>query len=820
LNAAPFVDENQSTNGIRERLMERRFSIWAILAFGAIAAASLFGWALTSAIGPRKPNYNPVLGVMPMRPMPVPVVVRNFTAFNPPRKPTIPEANEFMIVLDAIASSALNRNAETLQRCFVVSRMAEEEIPLGFYALFGTQPTRSIIDSAASEIQNDLATLATDHLDLFPSGAVEIRQVMWNNDRMEALVLARHSDPVAGVRFTRWWMARGPLGQWRVYDFDFPDSRLRFLTVRNYLLQAPVRDHVGAGPNRDPNPNAPDLVAYGRYQNAFEWMKLAGTAMDPAAANASIGMEPIEQVPMLPYVQAARQVLRARQHALRGDAEKTRLALEAIPANLATAAHVRFAKAVLANVQKKPAEAREAIREYRTYVGDDSIAYREDAKVIAVLAGPAEAIAELRKGLKVFPGDAGIAMDLARRLPADERAALGEELAKTAKPELLGTAVQLFERQFPTILDALCTGWLKASPDDPQALAYAILAKIAVGQSKAAAELLKRAPHDLRRSLVSDLVRRATFIPGTGHAELFEVLSSGGEGRRSFRPIAQAFAYSILQMSASDGERKKRADTLRSITVIHRAADAADPYLHYAEAILLAAAGEHEKADAELAAGLAMFPAPKNERRPISALMNFVEDEREPLRMLRTDLLAKRQHWKRAYETIAPKATTFDQLAYHLAAAKDDRALAELIELHAKAQPGDVELIVWRAEIAYLTKDYETAVRRLRDYRDKSGKENRHAIRIDERLIRSLVRLNRPEDAAAALEEASEAIRNGKLFPVLIAAARGDADAVLEHYDSINPFNPVIWYSDPDLGPLLRGPAFDRVRQKYPPPVR
>ncbi len=783
------------------------------MSFALFAACSIFGWLLTASIGPREPNY----GRWVPPPPPPPPLKRTFTEFQAPQNPAFPDSVGFQNVLNDLASRALNRQPASLGDIFDSPRMAEEEVPLGVYEFLGQEPNAAILNVAQGEILLDLATLVTEHPDTFPPGRVEIRQVRWNNFRTEAIVLARHVDPIAGVRFVRWWMVKRPLG-WRVYDFDFPNTRLRFLTVRNYLLAAPVRDHAGAGPNRDPDPNAPDVDAFARYRNSFDWLLLAGSASDPAAANAAVWIEPIDAVPMLPYVQAARRSLRARQAALRGDAAQAEAAFAGIPDALATAAHVLFTKAVIANVRKQPAAARTALRAYRAQVGDDPLAVLEDARAAAALEGAGAAAAVLREGLREFPGDTAIALELARRLPSEGHAALGESLAKSAKPEFLLTAAMLFEKPSPAILDALCSGWLKAKPDEGIALAIGVPAKLALGQSKAAAELLTRAPDGVRRDLVSDLARRATLAPSP--VPFFAALAGAGEGKRAFRQIAHTIGNQLVYWNAPPAEKARRVQHLKSLIALHRPAEPTDTQLHYAEAVVLIAAGEHDKADAELAAGLAKLPAARSERLALAEQAKRIDDEREPLRALRVDRLARRGLWQTAYAEVAPAVDAFDQLANYFAAERDEFALAGVIERHAAARPDDLELVAWRAELAYLKKDSEAALKLFREYRDKAGKENRHLMRMHERMIRSLVRLKRPDEAAEALDEAADPFGRGMLFPVLVAAAKGDVDFVMEQFDSAGPFNPKIWYSDPDIGPLLRQPAFERLRQKYPPPVR
>ncbi len=800
--------------------MQRRFIAWAILAAAMIGGSTVFGWFLTLAIGPKTPDYNKMWGRAPAMAAAQNVNVRRqFTTFQPPQPPAKFEVQEFQQLFRNISNLASNHQAGIISIEFDTARMAEEEIPLGFYDLFGRQPTGDMLDLAKQDIVQDLVSIVEQRPDTFPTGEPEILKVSLSLDRQEALIVAKHTKGGTEPRFVRWWLKRDVAGQLKPYDFDFPNTRLRFLAVRNYLLNAPARDHAALGAARDANPNAPDIDAYARYQISFEWLMLAGSATDPAGTNALQWNDPIERVPMIPYLQAARQVASARQLILRGNAAGAEATLNVIPPVVASAAHVKFGKAAVLNAKKNPQEARNVLREYRQMVGDDPIAYLEDAKAAAALDGPATAIAELRKGLKAFPGNGPIAVELARRLPADEREALGEELAAGSNPFVLGTAAQIFEKQFPSILDALCTGYLKAKPTDVMALRMSVQVKIALGQLKAAGERLKRVPAAERRGIVDLLIGQSYLTPLM--AEHYEVIAAVGEGRRAFRSIASVH-WNILLGPGKYPDHKERIERLKALVAAHRAKEPNDPFLHFGEAIALDAAGEPAKADAELVAGLAKLTPPKRtERLDLSQVGQINGEDWELFRRLRADQLYRSGKWKKAYEELTPAADTFDQLMALLAMQRDEFAMAELIELHAKKYPDDLELIAWRGEVSFLKKDHENAVKFYKDYRDKAGKENRQYYRMAERLIRSYVRLKRPDGAQEILDEANDAFPIPPLFHVLVAAARGDADAVMERFDrNAGPFNPAVWYTDPDLGPLLRGPAFDAVRQKYPPPVR
>lgn len=798
--------------------MRRRISAWVLLAAVMLFGSTIFGWLLTAAIGPRSPDYGKIWGRGPIvRPVAATqqIVGRQFTAFQPPRPLTQFQIQEFQRVIESITRGVTQKQLGILTIEFHHERMALEEIPLGRYDLLGQTPTQAALESSGRRILQDIQALAEARPDLFPGGRVEIIRGSWSPDQQEALVLAKHLVPRSGTRFVRWWMCRDLTGTWRVYDFDVPNTRLRFLTIGHYLLNRSIHDEPAAVPGN--HTQSADLDAYTRFQSAFEWLMLAGSATDPAGINAGAWMDPIEQVPMLRYVQGARYLTRARQMALSGDVKKTDAAVASVLATMPNAAHQFLARAVAANANKQWAKARDAIQQFRDAIGDDPIAYLEEAKAVAALEGPEAAIRELRKGLTVFPGDAALSMEIIRRLPPEKRESFGSELAQTWKPTLLLTAAMLFEKQSPSTLDAIVTGWLREQPADPTALRVAMFTKLALDQPDSAGAILKKMTKADQRNLVSELSNR--IHTARSPLSYYRTAAAIGEGRAVFRACALGTGPYVL--GAQTPDRQKRLDILAELADAHRKTQADDPYLNYASAIRHQAAGELVQADGELVEGLAKLKPPqRTDRVPVKQLATDFWVDWEYFRSFRTELLHRRGKWKQAYAELQPAVDTFDQLAMRLAQDRDEFALAELIELHAKAHPDDLEIIAWRGELSYLKKDHENTVRHFKEYRDKTGKENRQYHRMTERMIRSLVRMKRPAEAREILDEATNTVPLSKLMQVLVAAAEGDVDQVLNLFDQVAGFALTLWYVDPDLGPLLREPAFERVRQKYPPPVR
>lgn len=814
-----------------ERPLMRKIILgWVLLALAFLVPATVLGF-LFKLVCPSVPESTYYYGGRAVPPSPVaarPVPVRDevmrrvSTGFSAPVTPDPVEQAEMTAVLQAVSETdALPPGADWNDQ-FDHRRMAEEELPLGFYRMRNALATEQTVAAAAASIRRELEELHERQPNTLPRGAVQVVRVGWSDDRNEALVIAKHTAQQGNqkvVQYVRWWLTRAT-GAWQIYDFEFADTRLRFLAVRNYLFSRTAKGELAGSEPANRN----DVTVFNRYQMGVRWLALAGgSENDPAYDRAREVEADFTDAGQIESVIAARKAFQQRLAALAGKPKAAETYFTVGLSRWRDTPHRLLAAATGHNNQKRYAEALKSIKDFRTAIGDDPEAYREEAKARTGLANdPKAGIAVIQMGLLEFPGDQGLLLELARRMPADEREAVGEMIARTATSIVLLTAGIVLENS-PNALDAICTGFLRANPNDHLAQMHAVHAKVALGQFQPAAELLKTI-RDANRVQWPAFRSQLTGDPRVTlrQADYYRLFADIGEADDVYRTLARRY----VQLDSLDPQAPgvaQLAKNLDALNGLHAAKRPNDPELRLWKAVVLSASNEVAKADAELAAAMKTLKPPATGLRmtPPGEWKNRQVREWgwDAYRRLRTRCLLKLGKWQQAYDDLPPAEDTFDQLAAHFHAEADQFALGELIERHAKRVPTDPELIFWRGVVDFLKKNYGPALKRFKEHRTKIGKEAPHRFAVEEYSLRTLIRLDRPDDALAFLHEIEGSNNPLPVWRAVVAAARTDADGVLEVLDQF-PWAAAKLYLDPDAGPALRKPEFARVRQKYPPPVR
>jgi tetratricopeptide (TPR) repeat protein len=174
-----------------------------------------------------------------------------------------------------------------------------------------------------------------------------------------------------------------------------------------------------------------------------------------------------------------------------------------------------------------------------------------------------------------------------------------------------------------------------------------------------------------------------------------------------------------------------------------------------------------------------------------------------------------------AYLQAGSETRTFEELAWGCVAQKDAGQLEALLAAHRRADPDDPVLPIWEVEFRFLHGDWEGVLKLLAEHRKGLFAQVQHRWRYQDRLVRALVRLNRPQEA---VKEAEGFLKKKFANPVLLVlayAAQGDVKRAMAAAERLGPypFRLAACYRDDDLGPLLRRDSFQEFRKKFPEPA-
>ena len=108
----------------------------------------------------------------------------------------------------------------------------------------------------------------------------------------------------------------------------------------------------------------------------------------------------------------------------------------------------------------------------------------------------------------------------------------------------------------------------------------------------------------------------------------------------------------------------------------------------------------------------------------------------------------------------------------------------------------------------------------VNQHREDVFKRLRFRWKADNYLVRALVKLKKTDEALREVERLLKNKRGNQLLLVYASAAHGGPKAALAAIDKHRPARFAIdsYYQDPDLGPLLRGKAFQTFRDRFPEP--
>ena len=747
------------------------------------------------------------------------------TQFGPPAEPEPPDARQFTFLLQQLGQALATGDQAGVTSHLDVSRMTDETIRAGGFE----QPDLRFLGFRRSVTQNVELNAAPAFLreGRLRSQRTEVRRVQWSADRQEALVTAVHRTEGSPAITVRWWCVEGH-GDWKVYDFEDVAAGWRFTPALAFeavpgLTQPPVVIGFaaavpgGAAPAGPPRGAAPPFDA-GSLQGLAvpETLRQALRGLyldlyDGAMLLTETGLARLRDV-NLPAALGARREL----------AEGTLLVRKGDPA----AALARFDAAdrlapgiPLAHLARSEAlvklgrhdEALAAVRAYVREVLPDAAAFTAEGEVYAGLKQPADAAKAFRHALDEDPEAVAAFHGLRRALPADAKAELGERLARTRDPGgVFGAALAVARQEKDEAgAAALIAGLKRANPNDPRASAEEIRGLVEEKKFADATAVFRRALAGAREPGKRDHILDAYLRAMLGADRAVEAYAAvpNADAAKAFRAAAATLEW---YPEPNTPQPHPNAERLRELIAAHRKRNADDPWLWYYEGTLLRLAKDYEKAEAAFAEGQTRL----EERGGPEALR-----DKDVFRVRRVDCLYDAKQALKAYATIAPPATTFRQLAARYAGDADADGLAALVAAHQKRFAGDTVLLYWAGHVHFLKGEYPEAVAKFRAHGHAVPEPDSEHWMATNELVRSLIRLNDPNGARAALGNDGADLFGIPLRAAIAAAGGkvGELDQLLAE-QSHNPGGLSVVYDDPDFARLIATDTFAGIRKKYPDP--
>jgi tetratricopeptide (TPR) repeat protein len=681
------------------------------------------------------------------------------------------------VLFDGLAGALKADDSDAVEKHFDPYRMlAEMERLLGWPASrFGER--RQLRKALAKSLAKSMAQNP-----LVRWGRFRVQRFYPVEGRPEALAYVRHFSGDGPESFKmRWWLVRDG-DRWRVYDFEDLSMGMRVSTsivAAMATAAGTTQPTVGMPGGAEQNLQAAlQAVVAGEVDDADRQLNALGKFELPAP------------------LASLRLVLLAALRLQLGKAEESLQLLDQAEAHTADLPMAHFLRATACNQLERYEEAVRHGRRHIELLGDDAPTYELIGDALDQLGRKGEAADAYRMALDDAPDSPVLLHDLFRVLPDGQKREVAERFARLAKPdEHFGAFADMFAAAKDRDgLEALSNAY-KAAQDDPLPAYYRAVGQILFGDFEGGAAEVRAAIASLPDEKQDEYVVRYLNTM-TAAGRMLDGYRSAPDPIQAFRHLADHFISPI-------NDDEDRLDRLWRLIAAHRQLKPDDVWLDYYEGEAYRAEGDYEAADRSYAAGAAKAQD---------------DETREAFRTTRVAARLEAGKWLSAYQEIGPRKATFDQLAQSFASREMPQELSELIAAHQANDPNDAVLPAWQAEHHWLRKEYGKVVEVLTGHRALAGHKEL-GWRYAQRLVRSLVRLQRAEDARREFDALPEDQR-GPLLDAIVSASSGDVertDMALITLEAQG-HGPAFFYRDEDLGPALRSEQLQELREKYPEP--
>ncbi|MCI0682397.1 MAG: hypothetical protein L0Y71_09850 [Gemmataceae bacterium] len=530
----------------------------------------------------------------------------------------------------------------------------------------------------------------------------------------EAVVIARHRGADGTTFKLRWWFSKRT-GAWRVFDYEDLDAGMRVTTVMASMTA-----------QMTPGKVAGITAAVQHLQQAM----VAAIQRNPEAAERHLRQTDGFQLPR--ELDALRSMTRGLVHIQRNQPKEALASFDKAQGFNPDMPILQLLKAMACNDLGEHAAALGHLEAYQALLGDDANTCVELGQALLGLQRIPEAQAAYRKALDHDAKNADAFMGLMHALgPDDPHEELAMRFAKLDRPhENFDICAQdCRQAQDGASLEQIALAMRKIDPTYEPVVYHLGLSKLWLGKSEAAAELFQGV-----FAKEKNAVKRREYLDG--YVQAMVDLGKAMEAYRSLPDAGEA-----LERLGAELRRRFPRDELRQLLAEHRKKHPDDVRLLLYQGELHVDDGRYALADKAFAAAVAAKP-------PADVLQPF-EYSRIVARYHTGNALA-------AWREIGSRRQTFSQLAHLCLNDDNDKLLQTLLDAHAKADPQDESVVMFRVRLAARRGKVQEAVRLFRAALAKTTeKEARDRLMSD--FAFAMVEAGKPVEAYHALPDATRA---------------------------------------------------------------
>ena len=591
-----------------------------------------------------------------------------------------------------------------------------------------------------------------------------------------AVVTTLHFRNDPRVQPQLWWLRRHG-NEWRWYDEEYVDTRVPLSVYA--LLARPYRSSAAW------------------VQNLSKFKTLIENGNDPEKVEKiCTELEPLDQPPRLRLaIHLARADARLQNGKVKEVEPVLQKARELAPDHPEV---LRLTRQLQRNHGEQEAALKTALRIVALF-GGDAIQYAEIAQMHFALKRPDAAAMAYRQALDIDPSNAWHLAEFARaltpappdKLTAEQKRELSFRMQKLADKSK--NAAQVFsycDKSRTDAFEAFLDGYRIVQPKSLDCEYYSIRLQILRDMTEPACTAL---PKFLAK--VDDKTKRETYVSGFLSAMMavgktLEGYKAAPDPKAAFRQLAED-----LLEDGPEGD-------LRALVDLHAEKCADDVWLPYYRAELHQQKSAHADAEAELLKGLAQA--------------NLDKLTRDSYERSYVAVAFETGHGLEAYEKVENKSIAFDSLSWQFLNKQDAKSLGKLVDMHRKV---DQNLALWDAQLMVLAKNYASAASILQVNRAAILQKTENRWQFKNLLVRSLAHQQKTAEALRELRGLDEKYHD-RLLEALIHALAGDVAKTEQAMDLAvgEDGTTARYYSDPELGPILRSEPFKKLREKHPEP--